>query len=176
MKSLKSVDRMHLEAAQGWLELDNHLEAKAELDQIAAPFSKPPDVLEVRWKVYAKAQRWEACLDIAEDLTDTAPRRALGWLYLAASLSALKQTEEAYETLADVADDFPESAAIPYQLACYACEIGETNEAWKWLQNAFDGGDSKELRAVALKDPALQSLWQHISNLQQKGPGGGVSL
>ena len=171
MRSLRHVDVMHLEAAQGWLELDNHLEAKAELDQIGSQFSKHPDVLEVRWKIYAKAQRWEACLEIAEDLTDSAPRRPLGWLYLAASLSALKQPEEAYETLIDVAEDFPENAAIPYQLACYACEIGETTEALKWLQDAFDGGDVKELRALALKDPALQPLWKHISNPQQKRPG-----
>jgi len=166
MKSLRRVDVMHLEAAQGWLELDNHLEAKAELDQIAGQFSKHPDVLQVRWKIYAKALRWEACLEIAEDLTDSAPRRAIGWLYLAASLSALKQPEEAYETLADVAEDFPENAAIPYQLACYACEIGQIDDAWNWLQNAFNGGDSKELRGLALKDPALQPLWQHISKLQ----------
>jgi tetratricopeptide (TPR) repeat protein len=175
MRSLRHVDVMHLEAAQGWLELDNHLEAKAELDQIPPQFSRHPDVLELGWKIYAKAQRWDACLEIAEDLTDSSPRRTLNWLYLAASLSALKQPEEAYETLVDVVDDFPENVTIPYQLACYACEIGEIDEARKWLQDAFDGGDAKELRALALKDVALQPLWKHISNLQPKGPGDGVS-
>jgi predicted Zn-dependent protease len=160
---------MHLEAAQGWLELENHLEARAELDQVSSPFAKHPDVMEVRWKIYAQAHRWEGCLEIAEDLTDCAPRRALGWLYLAASLSALKQPEEAYQTLMDVAEQFPDNVAIPYQLACYACEIGDLHEASKWLDDAFDAGDAAELRALALKDTALQPLWKHLSRQQQTG-------
>src|SRR5881409_3892596 len=123
MKALRRVDAVHLEAAQGWLELDNHLEAHAELKRIGPQFATHPDVLELRWKIFAKAQRWETCLEIAETLTDVAPRRSLGWLYLAASLNSLHQAEEAYQTLADVVDDFPDNPAILYQLACYACDI-----------------------------------------------------
>ena len=35
MKKLASPDSKHLEAAQGWLELGNYVEADSELDQIA---------------------------------------------------------------------------------------------------------------------------------------------
>ena len=53
---------MHLEAAQGWLELGNHEEANEELELIDAPLRSHPDVLEVRWGIYAKVKNWEACL------------------------------------------------------------------------------------------------------------------
>src|ERR1035438_2514329 len=35
MKPLEPPDSLHLQAAQGWLELGNHVEADAELDNIA---------------------------------------------------------------------------------------------------------------------------------------------
>ena len=57
---------MHLEAAQGWLELGNHEEANEELELIDAPLRSHPDVLEVRWGIYAKVKNWEACLDIGK--------------------------------------------------------------------------------------------------------------
>ncbi len=130
--------------------------------RIDPQFANHPDVLELRWKILAKAQKWESCLELAEKLTGVAPRRSLGWLYLAASLNALNQVEEAYQTLAEIVDDFPENPAIPYQLACYACDIGEIDEALDWLRQALDGGDSNQLKALALKDPALKPLWDHI--------------
>jgi hypothetical protein len=49
MKSLPLEGQRHLDAAQGWFELGNHLEANEELEQITAEYRAPPEVLEVRW-------------------------------------------------------------------------------------------------------------------------------
>ena len=68
MKPLQPPDSHHLEAAQGWLELGNHAEADAELDSIASSLRAHPDVLNVRWGIYAAARKWEAALDIAAAL------------------------------------------------------------------------------------------------------------
>ena len=162
MKSLKRIDLLHLKAAQGWLELGNSAEAEAELHEIGPETRKHPDVLEMRWKIYAQAQKWDICVEMAESLVDSAPRRSTGWLYLAASFQALHLTEEAYETLAGVASNFPDNVAIPYQLACYAVELNLLEDARLWLEQAIEGGDSKELKLLALKDPAVQSLWRHL--------------
>ena len=48
IKPLEPPDSFHLEAAVGWLELGNHLEANEELDQITASLRAHPDVLLVR--------------------------------------------------------------------------------------------------------------------------------
>jgi hypothetical protein len=37
MKSLEHPDSLHLRAAQGWLELGDHLEANEELERISPP-------------------------------------------------------------------------------------------------------------------------------------------
>ena len=46
MTPLEHPDVHHLRAAQGWLELGNHLEADKELDEIAPELRAHPDVLD----------------------------------------------------------------------------------------------------------------------------------
>ena len=69
MKPLSPADRTRVQAAEGWLDLGNHTEANAELEKIAATNRAHPDALQVRWRVYAQAGKWDACLDIATALT-----------------------------------------------------------------------------------------------------------
>ena len=44
MKSLQHPDDRHLQAAQGWIELGDHLEADKELDEITPPAIDDPDL------------------------------------------------------------------------------------------------------------------------------------
>jgi hypothetical protein len=67
---------MHLTAAQGWLELGNHEEAFEELEQIDAPLRGHPDVLEVRWGIYASIEKWEYCLEIGGAMVRLDPARS----------------------------------------------------------------------------------------------------
>ena len=152
MKSLKRQDTIHLEANE-------------ELERITPQFRVHPDVLELRWKIYAKEKKWDGCLAIAETLTDVVPRRASAWFSLATTLHCLDQTEEACETLLEVLDEFPDNPAFPYQLACYFCRLEQFSEAKQWLEKAFSMGDSKELKLMALKDPELKLLWERIGKL-----------
>ena len=48
--------------------------------QIDAPLRSHPDVLEVRWGIYAKVKNWEACLDIGKAMVKLDPRRFTGWI------------------------------------------------------------------------------------------------
>ena len=153
----------HLQAAEGWLELGNHLEADAELDSIAAELRAHPSVLELRWQVYAASKKWHACIDIAKTLTKLKPNRAVGWIHYAYALHELKRTQEAFDLLAPLADKFARDATVPYNLACYACQLGRLNEAGEWLQNAYEAGDAKEIKLQALDDPDLAPLWQNDS-------------
>jgi Tfp pilus assembly protein PilF len=63
MNPLQPPDQIHLQAAQGWLGLGNHLEANEELEKITAQNRADPDVLEVRWEIYAKAKKWRESVD-----------------------------------------------------------------------------------------------------------------
>ena len=57
MKPLENPDLLHLQAAAGWLELGNHIEANEELEKITPKLRAHPDVLEVCWQVYAAAKK-----------------------------------------------------------------------------------------------------------------------
>ena len=68
VKRLQPPDTFHLDAAIGWLGLGNHLEANEELEKITPGLRAYPDVLEVRIEIYARAKRWEGCVEIANAL------------------------------------------------------------------------------------------------------------
>jgi len=84
--ALSDSDAKHLLAAEGWLELGDYETANAELDEITPLFRAHPEVLEVRYNVFALANKWDACLAIAETLTEQFPKRVFGWVGLADSM------------------------------------------------------------------------------------------
>lgn len=53
-------DQHHLNAAKGWLELGNHVEAYVELEKIAPVNRLALEVLSVRWELYKKTKQWVA--------------------------------------------------------------------------------------------------------------------
>ena len=77
--SLQPPDTIHLQAAQGWIELGNHVEANEELEKITARLRVHPDLLELRWRIFAAAKNWEAALDIASALIQIDPENPAGW-------------------------------------------------------------------------------------------------
>ncbi len=81
VQALESTNRRYLEAAQGWLELGDRTEAKAELEKIAPEVRTHPDVLKVRWEICAAEGEWEAALEIAATLIQTEPEDPLGWIH-----------------------------------------------------------------------------------------------
>ena len=165
MEALSHDDQLHLDAAIGWIELGNHLEADAEVENITATYRMHPDVLEARWGIYAAAKKWDACFDIATTLTQNVSERVNGWLYLATTLRNMNETEKACSTLEDVAGAFNDNPEIPYEIACLLCDLGHLRDALDWLTKAFANGELKKLKLVALDEPRLQPLWEKIGQL-----------
>lgn len=162
---LQPPDTFYLSAAVGWLELGNPAEAGAEIDQVSPRHQEHPDVLEVRWEIRAATRSWDAAFEAADRLVRHAPERHSGWLHRAyalrrASMGGLRQ---AYDALRPAFEQFPKVSIIPYNLACYAAQMGQLEEAWDWLQKAMQtGGAAQSIRAMALEDADLQPLWERI--------------
>ena len=161
MNPLELPDRQHLDAAQGWLELGNHIEADAELDRIHPERRGHPDVLEVRWQIYARAKQWKTCVDIGAAIVQLAPDRPFGWIHRSYALHELKRTQEALDSLLPVADRFPEVWTIPYNLACYCAQLGRLDECREWFKKAMTV-DEQTVRRAALDDPDLKPLWESL--------------
>ena len=60
---------------------------------------------------------------------------------------------------------FPALGIIPYNLACYACQLGDLEAARSWLRRSItlDGRDT--VIARARKDPDLKPLVPELSGL-----------
>ena len=167
MSTLKPADRHHLRAAEGWLELSNPDEARAELEQIPARWLNHPDVLEISWLLLASEQNWPACVKAADLLVQHAPERPDGWIHRSFALHELERTEEAFDSLYHVRGSFPDQWVIPYNLACYLAQMGRIHEAAEELASALEV-DSNAVKNAAAADPDLEPLRQQLEKLSNK--------
>ena len=165
---LAPPDRHHLSAAIGWLELGNHSEAGEEISRIAPEHLDDPDVLDVRWQICASGGSWDAALAAADRLIQAAPDRVAAWLHRAYSLrrSSNGGLQSAAEALRPAFDKFPKAALVPYNLACYACQLGQLDAAMDWLKHAMQRSDkSGAIKEMALADEDLRPLRKLVAAL-----------
>lgn len=157
VKDLEPPDIHFVNAAQGWLELNNPAEAQEELDKVTA-FKSHLIVMELQWQIYAKNKAWEQAIDTAAATATRHPNAPFGWIHLAYSLHEVKKTAEAYEVLKPVLDRFPTQWLMRYNMACYAVQMGRLDEGKSWLQRANEIGDKKEIAELMATDPDLAPL------------------
>jgi tetratricopeptide (TPR) repeat protein len=168
MTKLSLTDVRHLEAAQGWLGLQNWREAQAEIANIPCTLHSHPDVLQVRWAIHAAAKEWEVAAQIAEEICQVNPDCPFGYVHHAYALHETKRTEEAQNVLLPVLDKFPDEFIIRYNLACYACQLGDIEAAWRWLEKSRALTDPDQIKRMALNDPDLEPLRAQIKKKWDK--------
>lgn len=164
LKPLEPPDDFFLKAAEGWLELGNWLEANEELERITPAMRAHPNVLRLRWEIYAQAKKWEMAAEVARALSEMLPENSWGFIHYAYSLHELKRTKEAYAVLIPVVDKFSEYI-MRYNLACYSCQLGNLEESKQWLEKAIAVAGKKEIRLMALDDTDLKPLWSQIGSI-----------
>jgi tetratricopeptide (TPR) repeat protein len=141
MKPLAEPDTHYLRSAQGWLELGNFVEANEELEKIAAPFRAHPDVLDVKFEIHARADKWDMAAEIGRSLVRIRPDKA--------------------EPM------FPKVWTIPYNLACYCAQLGQLNECQEWFKRAMSI-DENTVRRTAIDDPDMKPLWDSMIGMVWK--------
>lgn len=169
LDSLSPPDSHHVNAAWGWLELDNIAEALMELDRVTAPAQLHPDVLTLRWELLARKKQWADALETGRTLVQIAPDRADSWIKQSYALHELKRTREAWDALISVSEHFPGVSTIPYNLACYGCQLNQAETALRWLKTAMKIGGRESIRKMALGDADLKPLWPQIKKLSTRG-------
>ena len=162
MSELTLPDLRRLEAAQGWLGLQNWREAEAEIASISPALQSHPDVLKVKWATYAAGKQWEIAAQVAAEFRHANPDNPFGFVHLAYALHELKRTREAEKVLLSIVEKFSDEYIIRYNLACYACQLGDNDAAWRWLDKSMRLTDPKEIKRMALTDPDLEPLHARI--------------
>jgi tetratricopeptide (TPR) repeat protein len=115
-----------------------------------------------RHEIYSRASKWQACHDIAETLTKIVPGHPDGWISLSIAKYRLGRTQEAYDTLKPCGEQFPKEWRVHYNLACYACQLGNLDEAEALLKEAFIHGNAQELQKLIIEDPDLDPLKHRV--------------
>ena len=156
---MSPADQRCFLAAHGWLELGDWKSAEQELEELTPKHLTSVDVMDLRWLILAKGERWNDAVEVARKLARLAPDKADSFINLAYALHESKRTEEARDILLPVVTKFPKVWTIPYNLACYDAQLGDLAEARDWLAQAFRLGNAKELKAQAADDPDLAPLW-----------------
>lgn len=164
MLKIEPPDTHALSAALGWLELGNAGEALAELDHISAVNQPHPAVLEVRWAVFAELKQWEHALETANELVRVAPRKAGGWLHRAYALRRAPDggLSQAWAALLPAAEKFPKQFLVAFNLACYACQMQQLEDARHWLKRAMEISGETKVAEMALADSDLEPLWPEL--------------
>jgi len=163
-------DKHHFDAAVGWLELGNAVEARAELSRLSSSHRAHPDVLALEWQLFATNRDWRDAAAIGESWVAVSPETPEAWIQRSYALHELQRTQEAWDKLLPAATLFPKISTIAYNLACYACQLGELDAARRWLLRAMKTIDDKRERRIwriaAQKDHDLKPLWQEINDGQ----------
>jgi Flp pilus assembly protein TadD len=167
MKPLEPPDSHHLRAAEGWLGLGDQAEAAQELDKIAPRLRGHPAVLRVYYDLHAKAKLWDLAAEVAGALVTAEPGDPGAWICLAYAIRRKPGSGilQAREILTRAQPMFPEQHLIPFNLACYECQLGDLEKARQWLQMAFAGNDASEMKLMALADPDLEPMWKQIGEM-----------
>jgi len=157
---LEPPDQQYCQAAVGYVELGMFVEADAELDKIDPFCRAAPEVLAVRIEIYRGLKKWELMQQIAKRLKEFQPDNVQWTISLAYATRRAFSIDVAMEILIDAEAKFPREPAIPYNLACYCCQLGEMETAKRYLKKAFE--IDLNWRMAALEDEDLRPLWDSL--------------
>ncbi len=148
----------HLSYALGYLQLGLVAEAREELAALPPEVLCATPALAVRLEIAMADETWDEVIQIAPELVGHDASLERPWIAWAYALREREKISEAQETLLAGARLIKDpSPLVPYNLACYACLLGDTAEATRLLAVAI--ARDKTWRDIARDDPDLAPLF-----------------
>lgn len=148
----------HLSYALGYLQLNLIAAAREELEALPPQFLASPPALAVRLEVAMADENWDEVIALAPELVGHDASEERPWIAWAYALRERERIPEAQETLLAgdrlIADPSP---LVAYNLACYACLLGDLPEARRLLAEVF--ARDKSWRDIARDDPDLAPIF-----------------
>jgi predicted Zn-dependent protease len=155
--------RDYFTTAEGYLEIGLPAEANNEIEKMAPEDKGRPEIYSLRLQIYAMLGKWDFARVCAEHLARIWPERPAWRIAWAACVRRTEGIAAAEKVLQQAIAIFPEDPLVLYHLACVAAASGEAGRAKVLLALAIGHDDS--LRAKALEDQDLKSIWNDIERM-----------
>lgn len=141
----------------GYLELGMPAEASGELECLPPEDRDRSSVLALRVEIYRTAGSWSLMEVVARELWKRHRDDPDNWTNLAWALRRSISLEEARDLLQESVELFSDDAMTHFNLGCYACQLGDIEQAKERVKKAIEL-DTK-FKLMALDDPDLEPLW-----------------
>jgi lipopolysaccharide biosynthesis regulator YciM len=145
-----------LVAASGLSELGLYQEAVDELESLPVEIKETTVVLASWLELYQHWHKWAEALAVAQRLTELEPDEPNWAIALAYATRRVCGLGLAREVLQSAVEKFENCAAIHFNLACYAAQLGELDEAKVRLTRAIEL--DREFASLAKTDPDLAPI------------------
>jgi predicted Zn-dependent protease len=150
----------HLQRCDGFLDLKMVDKARRELEQIGAAHRQIDPFIEAELRMAMADNRWSDAMQFARTLSDRQPNNPAFCIHLAYSVRRAESIEAARDILLAARKRFPKVAVIPFNLACYECQLGHPDEAMVFLEKAFRLDAA--FREQAFEDDDLKPIWDRL--------------
>jgi tetratricopeptide (TPR) repeat protein len=145
-----------LRAASGFAELSLFQEAVQELEELPESSKELPAVLAAWLEVYQCWQKWSDAESFAARLFEMEPEEPSWLIALAYAIRRSRGLVFANEVLLQAGEKFPDCGTIQFNLACYAAQAGQLDEARRRLCRAIQL--DKGFAVMAKTDPDLEPI------------------
>ena len=145
-----------LVAAVGFAELSLFQDAVQELEELPDKLKETAIVLATWLEVYQRWQKWPEASSVAQRLAEMEPDESNWPLALAYAVRRSRGLVFAQEILKQAREKFPDCATIHFNLACYAAQLGDLDEARQRLRRAIQLDQG--FAALAKTDPDLKPI------------------
>jgi len=130
------------EGINQWCEQGSSKEALRALKSIKPELSKHSNLLTVQMDIYGYFGEWENMFKASCSLVEIAPERLDGWTNRSLALDLMGCTQEAYDLMKAARYKFEgdplENARILFDIARYACALGNRDDASMYLSDCKD--------------------------------------
>lgn len=151
-----------IERADGFLDLRMPARARAEMEKIPPEYRDHVAYHALEMRLYLEEHRWADAAALARRLRDDRPDEPAYWVQLAYALRRAQSIESARSILLEAHERFSDVAVIPYNLACYECQLGDLPRARAYLEKAFRL--DPDFRKLAVRDEDLHPLWGELES------------
>ncbi len=143
-------------AASGFAELSLFQEAVQELEEVPKSAKEFPTVLVVWLEVYQRWEKWSEAESVATRLVEAEPEEPNWVVARAYAIRRSRGLISANEVLLQAGERFPNCGTIQFNLACYAAQLGQLDEARDRLVLAIQL--DKGFAVIAKTDPDLEPI------------------